>query len=289
MRQSDTLKSYYYLTKPGIIYGNALMVIAGYFYGAHGSPHWVTFLSVLVGTSLVIGSACAYNNVMDRKIDLMMERTKKRAVPSGRIRTSHALTFATVLLVLGILLLLYGTNFVTTLVTLGGHIAYVILYGIGKRKTVHGTLIGTISGSTPPVIGYAAATGEVDLIAGLLFLILVAWQMPHFYAIAIFRRDDYAKAHIPVLSVVRGLDATRRQIIFYVILFVLGCIMLGLFGGASILTTLVSVLAGFYWLYLCLRPAPDGDQNRWARKQFGWSLMLLIILCASWSLDSFFH
>mgnify|MGYP003335080487 CR=1 FL=1 len=289
MTISQTLRAYYYLTKPGIVYGNALMAIAGYFFGAHGSPSLGVFFAMLVGICAVMASACVYNNVIDRDIDLKMERTKKRAVPTGVIAPQNAILFASILLVVGVLLLSFGANMLTALVAISGHIAYVVLYGIAKRKTVHGTLVGTLSGSTPPVIGYVAATGRLDLVAFLLFLVLVAWQMPHFYAIAIFRRDDYASARIPVLSVVKGLTATRRQIIAYVIIFILACMALGVYGGASLLGTMVMLLAGLYWLYLCLMPVENGEVNRWARKQFGWSLMLLLVLCATWSLDSFLH
>ena len=289
MTLSETLRAYYYLTKPGIVYGNALMAIAGYFFGAHGSPSVTVFFGMLLGVSAVMASACVYNNVIDRNIDLKMERTKKRAVPAGTVSPFHALIFANILLVIGILLLVFGANLLTALVAIGGHVAYVVLYGIAKRKTVHGTLVGTLSGSTPPVIGYVAATGQLDLVALLLFLVLVAWQMPHFYAIAIFRRDDYASAGIPVLSVVKGIDATRKQIIAYVILFILATIALGVYGGVSLLGTLIVILAGFYWLYVCLQIVEQGEAVGWARKQFGWSLMLLLIMAATWSLDSFLH
>ena len=289
MTLSETLRAYYYLTKPGIVYGNALMAIAGYFFGAHGSPSVTVFFGMLLGVSAVMASACVYNNVIDRNIDLKMERTKKRAVPAGTVSPFHALIFANILLVIGILLLVFGANLLTALVAIGGHVAYVVLYVIAKRKTVHGTLVGTLSGSTPPVIGYVAATGQLDLVALLLFLVLVAWQMPHFYAIAIFRRNDYASAGIPVLSVVKGIDATRKQIIAYVILFILATIALGVYGGVSLLGTLIVILAGFYWLYVCLQIVEQGEAVGWARKQFGWSLMLLLIMAATWSLDSFLH
>lgn len=289
MISRQTFKTYYYLTKPGIVYGNAIAAIAGYFFGAFGSPAFGTFLAMLVGICAVMASACVYNNVIDRDIDARMERTKQRAVATGKVSTTRALIFANVLLLIGVLVLEFGTNTLATLVAIAGHIAYVVVYGIAKRKTVHGTLVGTLSGSTPPVIGYVAATGAFDLTALLLFLILAAWQMPHFYAIAIFRRDDYAKAGIPVLPVVKGLTATRQQIIFYVLVFVAACVSLGLFGGASLLWTLVMVLVGGYWLNLVFRKPVDGDTNRWARQQFGWSLSVLLVMCIGLSVDSFLH
>lgn len=222
MLSRETVTAYYWLTKPGIVYGNALMAIAGYFFGANGSPTLTVFLAMLVGICAVMASACVFNNVIDRDIDARMERTKQRAIPAGAIPPAEALMFASFLLVVGLVLLLLGTNLLTAIVALAGHLAYVVLYTYAKRKTIHGTLIGTLSGSTPPVIGYVAATGALDVTALLLFLALAAWQMAHFYAIAIFRRDDYAAAAIPVLSVVKGLDETKRQITIYVGVFRIG-------------------------------------------------------------------
>jgi heme o synthase len=289
MALKQTLSTYYYLTKPGIVYGNAIAACAGYFFGSSGMPSLPVFLAMLIGICAVMASACVYNNVIDSDIDALMERTKKRAVATGKVSALHALLFANILLVIGVLLLVFGTNTLTAMVAVAGHIAYVVLYGYAKRKTVHGTLVGTLSGSTPPVIGYVAATGSLDLTALLLFVILAAWQMPHFYAIAIFRRDDYASAGIPVLPVVKGLDATRRQIIFYVILFVIACVLLGLYGGASLLWTMVMILLGGYWLYLCLQRVSAGDINGWARRQFGWSLSVLLVMSIGLSIDSFLH
>jgi heme o synthase len=290
MWSRESVRAYYRLTKPGIVYGNGLMAIAGYFFGAAGNPSLAVFLSMLLGISAVIASACAYNNIIDRDIDAKMERTKARAIPSGQISKLDAVLFASFLLLIGLVLLVLGTNVLTALVALAGHFAYVVLYGYAKRKTVHGTLVGTLSGSTPPVIGYIAATGALDVTALLLFLVLAAWQMPHFYAIAIFRRDDYKRANIPVLSVVSGMEATRRQIVIYVGAFIITCVLLGLFSSLSLLSTLILVLLGAYWLLLCLTPiAADESIEQWARRQFGWSLKLLLFMCIILSLDSFLH
>lgn len=290
MLSRETVMAYYWLSKPGIVYGNSLMVLAGYFFGAMGNVSLTALLAMLVGVSAVIASACAYNNVIDRDIDAMMERTKLRAVPTGQISQQDALLFASFLLLVGVVLLVLGTNALTALIAVAGHIAYVVLYGYAKRKTVHGTLVGTLSGSTPPVIGYVAATGVLDINALLLFLVLVAWQMPHFYAIAIFRRQDYEKASIPVLPVVQGLEATKRQIVIYVGLFIVLSALLGIVGSLSLLGTLVLILLGAYWLYLCLAPSQTGELvEGWAKRQFGWSLKLLLMMSIVLSLDSFFH
>lgn len=287
MNPSQTLKTYYYLTKPGIVYGNAIAATAGYFFGAEGSPELVPFMALLVGICLIMASACVYNNILDRSIDARMSRTRQRALVVKAISAPHALIYATALLVAGTLVLGVWTNLLTLAVALFGHFSYVVLYGWAKRTTIHSTLVGTISGSTPPVIGYVAATGRLDLTAILLFLIMVAWQMPHFYSIAIFRRDDYAAANLPILSVVKGLDATRRQIIAYICVFLITCVLLTAYSHASLLWLLIMLLVGGYWLYICLQKFDD--VNTWARKQFGWSLSVLLAMCVSLSLDSFWH
>jgi protoheme IX farnesyltransferase len=289
MAIKKSFRTYYLLAKPGIVYGNALIASAAFFLGAYGSPDLTVFFAMFIGICAVMASACVFNNILDRDIDRKMKRTRKRAMVSGSVSTRQALVYGTVLLALGLVVLLLGTNMLSTLVAITGHIAYVVLYGYAKRTTVHGTLVGTISGSTPPVIGYTAATGQLDVTALLLFLILVAWQMPHFYAIAIFRRDDYAAANIPVLPVVKGIRTTRRQILIYVLLFLLAVSTLWVWTNVSLLGTLVVLLAGLYWLYLCLQSVNDDDINGWASRQFVWSLKLLLILSLTWSLDSFLH
>lgn len=287
----QTFRAYYYLSKPGIVYGNALMAAAGYFFGALGQPSLVVFISLLLGISMVMASACASNNVMDRDIDALMDRTRRRALPSGTISASHALIYATIMVVVGLTILAIGTTILAAVIALAGHVAYVVLYGIAKRKTVHGTLVGTISGSTPPVIGYVAATGALDVAALLLFLVLVAWQMPHFYAIAIFRLQDYKKASIPVLPLVKGLTETRHQIIAYVLLYIVFVVLLFFLAGLSLIGTLVLLLSGLYWLYVCVSYVGNDNETSetWARRQFIWSLKLLLILSVALSLDSFLH
>ena len=290
MTRKETFKTYYRLTKPGIIYGNALTAIAGYFFGAAGQPLAITFFGMLIGICTVMASACVYNNVLDRDIDKKMSRTKNRALVSGAVSPQRALGFATGLLIFGIVVLLVCTNLLTLGIALFGHFAYVVLYGYAKRTTVHGTLVGTISGATPPVIGYVAATGKLDVNALLLFLILVAWQMPHFFAIAIFRRDDYASAGIPVLPVVRGLKNTRFQIVVYALLYVVSIGLLGLLGTAGLMWTLLMVLAGSYWLYLCLEPVSETlTIDKWARRQFRCSLVVLLLFSVSLSIEGFLH
>lgn len=289
MIQTDTLRQYYYLTKPGIVYGNAIAAMAGFFFASRFAVDWVTFFAMLFGISLVIASACVMNNIIDRDIDAIMKRTQRRSMPSGGIGIMHAWLYGGSLLITGALILGFGTNLLTLAVALFGHIAYVGAYTYSKRRTVHSTLIGTISGSTPPVIGYLAVTGQADIVALLLYLIMVAWQMPHFYAIAIFRRDEYAAAGLPILSVVRGNEAVRKQIVWYVTSFFVAIVLLYSVGGTSLFWVLLMSMVALYWIYLCFDTSRNDDLVKWAKSQFGWSLYVLIIFSVSLSLDNFFH
>jgi len=220
------IKDYYSLTKPGIIFGNAIPAVAGFFLASKGHPNAGLFIAMLVGISFVIASACVFNNYIDRDIDKFMARTKKRALPTGIISGRNALLYAIVLGVIGFSLLLFYTNLLTTFVGFVGFFVYIVLYGISKRRSVYGTIVGSIAGAVPPVVGYVAVTNNFDMGALLLFLILVIWQMPHFYAIAIFREDDYAAASIPVLPIKQGIKATKIHMVLYIAAFLIATVML---------------------------------------------------------------
>lgn len=280
------LKSYYALTKPGIIRGNAITAIGGFFFASRGMLDLGLLLAMLVGLSLIIASSCVINNFTDRHIDKQMSRTKNRALVSGEIPGRNALIYAAALGIIGSLILGLFINLLTLIAALFGMFAYVVLYGIGKRLTVHGTLIGSISGSIPPVVGYTAVTNQLDITALLLFIILVFWQMPHFYAIAIYRMRDYTAAKIPVLPVVNGVKATKNQIVAYIIGFVVVTQALTLFGGASYTYAVIMLFAGLAWLWLALRGFQAKDDIRWAKSIFGYSLVVILIFSITISLDT---
>ncbi len=287
------LKSYYYLAKPGIIRGNVITAIAGFFlaYNNADSPMFDIGLLVatIAGLSLVIGSACVSNNYLDRDIDSRMSRTKERSLVTGTITASNAIGYAIVLGLFGCSILGIYTNFLTLALALFGFLAYVVLYSIAKRHSVHGTAVGSISGAVPPVVGYTAVAGQIDTAALLLFLILVAWQMPHFYAIAMYRAKDYAAANIPVLPVVQGMSAARRQILLYIIAFTAVAPLLTVFGYTGLTYMIVSILLGITWLGLGLKTssADIAAITGWARRMFVYSLLVISILCVSITFDGF--
>jgi protoheme IX farnesyltransferase len=275
----DTLHAYYALTKPGIIYSNVLAAIAGFFLASRGHINLGILIGVAIGVAGVIASACVFNNYLDRSVDKKMERTRKRALVTGRISGRNALIYASVLGVIGFVVLAVLTNLLTVLLGVTAIIFYVIIYGIAKRQSVHGTIVGSISGALPPVAGYVAVTNQFDLAAALLVVIWVTWQMPHFYAIAMYRRDDYANAGIPVLAVKKGFQISKYQIISYVVLFVFASLAMTAFHYTGIIYFIVMALVSVGWLSLGVAGFRDTNDRKWARKMFFYSLVVMLVLC----------
>lgn len=272
------LKQYYWLTKPGIIYGNVINTLAGFFLAsavAWSFDGWL-LVATVVGTSLVIGSGCVFNNYLDRSIDKKMARTKKRALPTGKISVRNALIFGAILGFIGFATLALFVNWLVVAIGAIGYIDYIVLYGYAKRKSVHGTLVGSISGSMPPVAGYCAVTGNFDMGALLLFLLLTAWQMPHFYSIAMYRHKDYKAAGIPVLPVVKGMYHTKIQILAYIVLFTASTLLLSVFGYTGYVYFAVMALLGLAWLRLAIKGFKAANDEAWARKMFGFSLVVTL-------------
>lgn len=283
---SSTFKSYYQLTKPGIIRGNALSALAGFLLASKGHIGISTLMATLVGLSLIIGSACVYNNYLDRDIDRLMSRTKNRALVSGSISTNSALIYATILGLAGCFILVYFVNALSAYAALFGMFAYVILYGVAKRKTMHGTLVGSISGAMPPVVGYTAVSNEIDAAAIILFIILVAWQMPHFYGIALYRMKDYKAALIPVMPLSKGIMATKIQTMLYILAFGLAAVSLYYSDYLSYIYAAVMLSISAAWFMLGIRGFKSQNAIEWGRKMFLFSLIVMIVLCVSISLDA---
>lgn len=276
----ESIKRYYSLTKPGVLYGNALTVAAGYFLAAQGSVNIGLFLAVFIGSSLIIASACVINNFLDQDIDAIMDRTKKRALVSGEIKGYRAVIFSIALGVIGISLLALYTNTLVVILGLIGFITYVVFYGmLSKRLSTHGTLVGSISGAVPILAGYCAVTGAIDIGAILVFIILFAWQFPEFYSIAIYRSKEYKAAGIPVLPVVKGLKRTKTEILIYTIIFVASSLLLTPFGYVGYVYFVVMAGLGTYWLWLAIKGFSAKDSDRWARQMFGFSMITILGLC----------
>jgi len=284
-------REYYLLTKPGIIRGNLFTASAGFLLAASGIVNPGHLVGMILGLALVIASGCVCNNYMDRQLDIRMARTSQRALVTGAISTRHALAYAAVLGIVGVVTLALGCNVLTAGLGALGFIAYVLVYGAAKRRTVHSTVIGSISGAIPPLVGYAAASHGLDLGALVLFIILVCWQMPHFYAIGIYRFDDYKSAGLPILPVAKGFLATKIQMILYAAAFVVAVASLAPFGYVSIWCGIAVTLLGSIWLLQTirgLRLQTDDTTIHWARQVFRSSLMVITLLCVAIGIDSFF-
>lgn len=280
------LRAYYRLIKPGVMYGNLITTIAGYLYAADGHMDWVLFIATVLGTALVISSACVINNYLDQDIDAKMERTKSRPLVSGEVNPTGALIFGIVLGMIGIVLLSLLTNWWVVGTGIFGFITYVWLYGaLGKRKSVHGTLVGSLSGAAPILAGYVAVSNGLDAAAVLLFLVLFFWQMPEFYSISIYRRKEYAAAGIPVSSVVRGVAKTKRQIFVYTLLTVISSLLLATTPLAGWTYFAVMLVFSMRWLQLSAEGLFSSDDDAWARRNFHYSLVILIIFSLVISLN----
>jgi protoheme IX farnesyltransferase len=280
------LKTYYYLTKPGIIYGNLLTATAGFLLGARGDIDAALLLAILAGTSLIIGASCVINNVIDLGIDRRMARTQKRALVTGKVSKTRAVIYGVLLGILGFYILAAYTNTITVMVGVVGVFFYLVMYSIFKRASVHGTLVGAVAGAIPPVAGYTATTNQLDTAALLLFLMLVFWQMAHFYAIAIYRMKEYGGASIPVLPLKKGIPSTKVQMLVYVHLFILTAVLLTVLDYTGYVYAAVVLVTGFMWLRLVLTGLRTAKNELWARAMFRYSLIVLLSVCFAIGFDT---
>lgn len=277
--------NYYLLTKPGIVMGNLFTFAAGFILGMQGAFSFNLFLVTFLGLGLIMASACVFNNYIDRAHDQKMERTKKRALASGSIPVRTALTFASILGISGGLLLLLFTNLLTFLVAASGFIIYVVIYSVWKSRTVYGTAIGSIAGAVPPVVGYTAASGTLDLAAFLLFALLVLWQMPHFFSIALLHLDDYKKAGIPVLPAAKGILRTKIHTFLYILAFIPTALLLTYYGYTGIIFLSTVLFLGSAWLTLSYWGFKLENDLVWSRQMFRLSLVLIGAMCLAIPLD----
>lgn len=214
-----------------------------------------------------------------------MSRTKNRALATGDITGVSALIYAAVLGIGGLAVLSAFTNFLVLSLALAALFSYIVLYGVAKRRSAHGTLVGTIPGALPPVIGYVSVTNRLDTAAFLLFLILIFWQMPHFYAIAMYRYKDYKAAGLPVITVVKSMQAVRKQIIVYILIYMAA--LTGLFiSGYTGYVYLSGIMAAvLYWLIYAVRHWSLKD-SLWGRGMFLSSLKVTLAVSILLALGS---
>ena len=281
MRSRKTaLTSYWALTKPRVVALIVFTAIVGMFLATPSWPPASALVAGSLGIWLAASSAAALNQLLDRRADAVMARTAHRPLPQGELGTAQVLGFALVLGALSMAILVAFVNVLTAVLTFASLIGYAIVYTVWlKRATPQNIVIGGAAGAAPPVLGWAAVTGEVHPYALLLFLIIFIWTPPHFWALAIYRREDYARAAVPMLPVTHGVEYTRAHVLYYTVLLVL-VTMLPYLTGMSGLLYLGGALvlgAGFLWYAWRLMDPPS---ERFAMDVFGYSIVYLMALFA---------
>ena len=271
---SVSFSTYYRLAKPGIVYGNTIALIAGflYFTVSGGGFNLIHLIYAVFGTALIMASACVANNIIDTDIDVYMKRTAKRALVTGEVSTAAAILFCVILGISGVILLSL-TNIASLLLAVSGWVLYVIPYTYLKRVTYHATLIGALPGAVPPLVGYYAAGGKSFSAAFSIFVILVAWQMVHFYAIAIFRQAEYAAAKVPIITVVRDVPLTINHMQIWALLSALA-LTLSIFYTNSWAYALLTLGLVGWWLRATIYI--QRDDVAWSRRVFFMSLWFLL-------------
>jgi protoheme IX farnesyltransferase len=255
-------RDYFELTKPKVVALIVLTAVVGTLLASPGLPPLQALIFGNLGIALAAGSAAAINHVLDRRIDARMARTKRRPLPSGHLNYTHALAFALVLGVLAMVILALLVNRLTALLTFASLIGYAVIYTAWlKRATPQNIVIGGAAGAAPPVLGWAAVTNTIDPHALLLFLIIFAWTPPHFWALAIARRSDYAKADIPMLPVTYGVELTRLHVMLYTVILVLVTLLpfLTHMSGLIYLVAVIALDARFVWYSVMLKVTRRDD------------------------------
>lgn len=275
-------KEYVSLTKPGIIMGNLISVLAGYFLAAKSESVTLSLLVyTMLGVALVIASGCVVNNIFDRDIDAKMSRTQNRAIVRGSINIDRAFLFAIAMLLVGTGLLYKMTNPLSAVVVLLGYVFYVFFYTMWyKRTSIYGTLVGSVSGAIPPLVGYLAVTNYISLEAVLLFSLFCLWQMPHSYAIAMFRMQDYEQAEIPVLPVVKGIHKARQHMMAYVVAFSVVAFGLYAFGHTGYEYLAVAAISCYGWSKVTFRSMDESNYIQWSKSVFKVSLLVVTAFSA---------
>ncbi|MES1191943.1 MAG: heme o synthase [Steroidobacter sp.] len=282
-----TWRDYYELGKPRVVMLIVFTALVGMLLAVPGWPPMNALIFGNLGIALAASSAAAINHVLDRRFDRDMKRTQGRPIPLGHVSEKRAMTYAIILGTLSMLMLALLVNVLTAILTFASLIGYAIIYTVWlKHATPQNIVIGGAAGAAPPVLGWCAVTGTVDPHALLLFLIIFAWTPPHFWALAIARRDDYAKVGIPMLPVVYGVEFTRLHIFLYTIILLIVTLLPFLTRMSNLLYLISAVVLGvlfiIYALRLLYRPTAQLPM-----KTFGYSITYLSLLFAMLLVDHY--
>ena len=278
MEKVKLLKSYYILCKPNVVYMMLICALVGMLLAEDSVSSVSNIIISLLGIALCSGSAAAINQVVDRKADASMTRTDQRPLPQGELSPFHASCFAFVIGLLGALILYFFVNTLTMLLTLASLIGYAFIYTIYlKRATPQNIVIGGLAGAAPPLLGWAAISNTIEPFALLLVLIIFAWTPPHFWALAIYRKDEYAKESIPMLPVTHGVAFTKLQIVLYtIILFIVSILpYIVLMSGAIYLIS--AVILSSIFMYYSIRLYLSDDDS-YAMRTFNFSIYYIFLI-----------
>lgn len=282
----EKLKIYLLVAKPGIVSGNVITTAAGFFLASKGKVDGNILMAVLGGISLVVASGGVFNNCIDREIDRQMLRTCRRPLAQGLMSLKSAIFYGTILALTGLTSLWAVSNWLAVFIVLLGLMIYVVMYSLYlKRRSIYSTLIGSLAGATPPMAGYCAVSGRFDLGALLLLVIFSLWQLPHCYAIAVYRFDDYHAASIPIMPVRQGIAAAKTPMIGYILAFLAATLMLTFTGYTGYWTMAVSIISSLSWLYLVCLECKSKDERLWAKKLYLFSLLTILLISIVISID----
>lgn len=280
-----SFRDYLELCKPKVVALLMLTAVVGMFLAVDPTqqlmPSWDALIFGNIGIALAASAAAIINHVVDRKIDALMVRTTGRPIPTGKVPPGHAVILAAVLSVISMLLLALLVNPLTAWLTLFGLVGYAFIYTMYlKRATPQNIVIGGLSGALPPLLGWTAVTGgngQISVEALILVLIIYTWTPPHFWALAIHRRDDYAKANIPMLPVTHGIEFTKTSIILYTILLILATWLPFLIQMSGVIYFVSANILGSWFLYHTLKLKYNPEPNS-AMRTFGVSITYLLAL-----------
>jgi heme o synthase len=286
-RQATRLAQWYALTKPRVVQLIVFCAFIGMLLAQPGMPPWGKVLAAVVGIWLVAGAAAAFNCLVERGIDARMKRTSWRATATGDLTTMQALGLSAALCAAGCAVLWWLVNPLTMALTLATFVGYAIIYTvILKPLTPQNIVIGGASGAMPPLLGWAAMRGEMGPEAWLLVLIIFLWTPPHFWALALYRADDYAKAGLPMLPVTHGSDFTRLQVLLYTLVLFAATLLPYLHGMSGVIYLVSAVVLGAMFIAYAYKLWRNYSEPL-ARKTFRFSIIYLTALFAALLIDHF--
>jgi protoheme IX farnesyltransferase len=280
-------RNYLELCKPKVVSLIVFTAIVGMLMAVPGMPPINLFIYSTIGIGLAASSAAAINHFLDQKADAEMSRTQNRPLPTGHLNASNVINFALILSITSMLILTFKVNLLTAVLTLLSLVGYAFIYTIYlKHQTPQNIVIGGAAGAAPPLLGWCAMTGEVHPHALLLFLIIFVWTPPHFWALAIAKRDEYAKVGIPMLPVTHGIAFTRLQVLLYTILLLIVTLLPYLTGMSGLVYLLFAVPLGFGFIYFAIQMMIT-KKNKTAMRTFAYSIIYLMLLFSALLLDHY--